>query len=75
MPMYVWEIDDGGRLMRSGSLPGGCEGTGQSNDKNLLALGVLENIDLLGFKVREELELGGELSQRHAGGCFFDSVL
>ena len=52
-------------IKHSGFLPGGCESTGQSNDEDLLALGVLENIDLLGFKVREELELGCELSQSH----------
>ena len=55
-------------------LPGGCEGTRQSNNDNLLALGVLENIDLLGFKVREELEVCSELSLRHDGCLFFDLI-
>ena len=54
-------------IQHSGCLPGGCESTGQSNDEDLLALGVLENIDLIAFKVREELELRCELSQSHGG--------
>jgi len=43
------------------------ESTRQSNNDYLLALGVFKNIDLLGFKVREELELWSELFQRHFG--------
>ena len=46
-------------------LPGGCKGTGQSHEDHLFALDVLENVDLLGIKFREELEVSGKLSQRH----------
>ena len=49
------------------SLPGGCEGTRQSNDEDLLALNMLEHIHGLWRKLRKEHKLGGELSQSHGG--------
>ena len=55
------------RMSRWCSLPGGCEGTRQSNDEDLLALNMLEHIHGLWRKLRKEHKLGGELSQSHGG--------
>lgn len=57
-------------LAENSSLPGRGEGTRQSDDEDLLALGMFKDLDLLGLKVREELEFFGKLRQRH--GCVLD---